>query len=343
MKKLLPVLFAAACSSSTPKVVPEQPLTVMTFNVENLFDTVHEEGKADQTYMPLSKKQGEAFQQTCENISSSFYRKQCLTLDWNEEVVKAKMRNLAATITQVNDGRGPDVLVLPEVENRQILERLRKEYLSELGYQPALLLEGQDMRGIDVGLLTRLEVKSPPQLHNIPFHDIPEEFTTKTRGILQVDLQTAQGQDLTVFGVHFPSQRQPTMMRKQGMEALRDLTKALPTDRLVIAAGDFNIIPSEEAELNGVLADGWTSAHRSSCKGCKGTHYYGPKKEWSFLDMIWIHAPEDAWNVTNAWVPSEAPGQKRTDGTPNRFSPKHGAGVSDHFPLAATLVKAPQP
>ena len=51
----LSVLYLSACtphhSTDTARV------SLMTYNVENLFDTVHDEGKDDYAYLPLSVKQ----------------------------------------------------------------------------------------------------------------------------------------------------------------------------------------------------------------------------------------------------------------------------------------------
>ncbi|MCH2100039.1 MAG: hypothetical protein MK142_16780, partial [Pseudomonadales bacterium] len=42
-----------------------EPIRIMTFNVENLFDTTHDEGKNDETYLPLSVKQSDAHRAKC--------------------------------------------------------------------------------------------------------------------------------------------------------------------------------------------------------------------------------------------------------------------------------------
>ena len=70
--------------------------------------------------------------------------------------------SLADTIRQVNGGRGADIIALQEVENVAILERLRTEYLADLGYLPAILVEGTDTRGIDVAFLSRLPLAGEP-------------------------------------------------------------------------------------------------------------------------------------------------------------------------------------
>ena len=64
------------------------------------------------------------------------WRDQCLYWDWSEAVVDQKLRVVSDAIKQVN-GEGPDIIALQEVENIGILERLRRDYLEGLRYQPA--------------------------------------------------------------------------------------------------------------------------------------------------------------------------------------------------------------
>jgi hypothetical protein len=64
-------------------------------------------------------------------------RTECLKLDWNEKVLAAKIRNLAKVIGRF-EGRGPDILVLQEVENRAILDRLRSALPDAASYRTVI-------------------------------------------------------------------------------------------------------------------------------------------------------------------------------------------------------------
>ncbi len=99
-------------------------ITLMTFNVENLFDTIDDPGKNDATYLPLASKQSAAHKAGCAEIDNDYWREQCLYWDWNEEVVTTKLGRLARVIRQVSNGRGADIIAFQEVENVRILERL---------------------------------------------------------------------------------------------------------------------------------------------------------------------------------------------------------------------------
>ena len=153
----------AAGPTSIPSV------SIMTFNVENLFDNVDDPGKNDLTYFPLSEKQSDEHKAVCDEIEVDHWRDQCLNWDWSDDIIEHKLEVVASVILQVNDGRGADIVALQEVENLGILERLRNEHLADAGYDPAILIEGDDLRGVDVAFLTRLPLAEPPTLHRIDF------------------------------------------------------------------------------------------------------------------------------------------------------------------------------
>ena len=67
---------------------------------------------------------------------------------------REQLEKLAETIRNVN----ADVLALQEVENRRYLERFNTAFLGDLGYEHVVLFEGNDGRGIDVAVLSRLPV-----------------------------------------------------------------------------------------------------------------------------------------------------------------------------------------
>ncbi|MFQ6007030.1 MAG: hypothetical protein ACE5OQ_16190, partial [Woeseia sp.] len=133
MKKIS-FLFAllAACNSTTPETEapPSQSVTIMTFNVENLFDNTDDEGKDDKTFLALADKQTDEHRKACAEIEVERWRDQCLYWDWNDGIIEQKLRVVANSILQVDDGRGPDIIALQEVENLAILERLRTGHLA---------------------------------------------------------------------------------------------------------------------------------------------------------------------------------------------------------------------
>jgi hypothetical protein len=322
-------------------------VTIMTFNVENLFDNVDDPGKEDRTYLALGDKQNGEHRAACNEIEVDRWREQCLDWDWNDAIIEKKLGVVADVILQVDDGRGPDIVALQEVENIGILERLRTQYLGAAGYRPGTLIEGDDRRGIDVAFLTRLELAEPPTLHRIDFAGVGEDRVYDTRGILEATFVRPDGTLLTGYSVHFPAPFHPTGMREAAYRALNALRAGLPSDRDAFAAGDFNTTSVEDRGkdmLGRFVRPYWTVTHEVGCDDCKGTSYYAPRDDWSFLDMIlWSPAADRGEKATwflrtdSVRIANAAPGQMRPDDTPWRFEMPGGTGVSDHWPVVVTI------
>ena len=327
--------------SGGPK--PPAAVTVMTFNVENLFDNHDDPGKYDETYLPLQAKQSVAHIAKCNEIEVERWRDQCLHFDWSDAVIDHKLTVLAETIKQVDDGRGADIIALQEVENVAILERLRTEHLADSGYLPAILIEGQDIRGVDVAFLSRLPLASAPTLHPLALEDYPDRVGD-TRGVLEATFEMPDGSLLTGFSVHFPAPFHPTEMRELAYAHLNSLRASLPSDRNTFAGGDFNTTGSEDRQktmLERFVKPYWTVAHEL-CQGCPGTQYYAPDDSWSFLDMI-LYSPGRGENTTwpiranSVHIANQYTQQVTKEGTPLRFDPLRRVGVSDHWPVVLTL------
>ena len=313
------------------------PISIMTFNVENLFDATHDAGKNDETYLPASEKKKTAHIEKCKKISVRRWRDQCLYWDWSEAVVDQKLRVVSDAIKQVNGGQGPDIIALQEVENISILERLRNDYLKGLGYQPAVLLEGKDKRGIDVAFLSKLPVIEA-KLHPIIFPKSLKKRAGDTRPILETSFELPNGETLTGFSVHFPAPYHPTEMREVAYTKLNKIVAALPENQVVFAAGDFNTTLEEDTNkgmLERWVRPTWQVAH-DLCEACPGTSYYPPKDDWSFLDMVlWRSTP--GWKMTGSFLANQTPEQVLPNGTPKRFQLPEASGVSDHWPLVMVV------
>lgn len=343
----------AACATDSPRdaETPDRatPLavTVMTFNVENLFDNADDPGKDDKTYLSIGAKQHAAHVDACNAIEVERWRYDCLYLDWSDATIEHKLSAVAESIRLANDGQGVDIIALQEVENLAILERLRRDYLDDLGYQPAILVEGADLRGIDVAFLSKLPLAHPPILHPLALPGFPDR-EGDTRGVLQADFELPDGSLLTAFSVHFPAPFHPTKMRIAAYRHLNELLRALPDDRAAFAAGDFNTTSAEdlaERMLDRYARPYWTVAHRIGCKSCKGTHYYARNDSWSFLDMILFSAPRGknttaGIRASSVRIANQNPAQVADDGTPERYSAAARRGVSDHWPMIATIELA---
>lgn len=327
----------------------------MTYNVENLFDTVDDDDRNDETFLPIEKKQNEAHKELCRknNGTNERYLKECLEFDWSEELLSLKVNRIAEVILSVNDGNGPDVLIVEEVENINAL-RILNRALGDKAYPTEVLLEGPDVRGIDVGMLSRFPLKNA-ELHAIPLVEY-DLASRPTRSILQADYELPGGDILTAFGVHFPSPGHKNSERVLAFSVLKEAFHHLPDNRMVVAGGDFNITSENDDKTNIIdfeMGRDFMASHKVGCGDCQGTsyfHYTDEKYRWSFLDIIFASNNMEPGKATapyeldksSIFVAKDVAFQSDNRGQPQRFfswewdAPR---GVSDHWPVVLTLVK----
>ena len=127
------VLAFFVCRSTSLRAEEVIVRCVAFYNLENVFDTIHDEGKNDYEYLPDGG------------------------MKWTKFKYDHKIQNMAYAIAQLGtdeDPRGAACVGVSEVENIGCLHDLCKELKEKhnRNYVP-ILLEGPDRRGIDVGLL----------------------------------------------------------------------------------------------------------------------------------------------------------------------------------------------
>ena len=228
MQKLLTTLFII--SLSLPAV---SSLSIMTYNVENLFDTLDDEGKDDKAYLPLAQKQSKEHIESCNKVKVQKWRNECLYFDWTEDAKNKKLKNIKEVILSAKSD-GPDVIAFQEIENINVLSDLFN-LLAPYGYVDFSLIEGNDYRGIDTAYISKypLENKS---LHKIIFS--PEFATKDTRPIFEAQIRI-DNITYRLYNIHFPAPYHPVGMRKDAFNSLNSLTEA--HNDPFIALGDFNV------------------------------------------------------------------------------------------------------
>ena len=309
-------------------------LKFMQYNVENFFDTQFDENTLDYTYLPLAvKKNLKGHEKYCRSLDTNGRKNECLKLDWNEAKFTKKIMNVARVIKAYDStGNGPDIVVMEEVENLNVLNKLVTLGLDKAGYEHRVLIEGDDTRGIDVGLISKFPVVKAKR-HPL----VIDGETRDTRGILEVTLNV-NGKTVVIFVNHWPSQNNPASERVASAKIIEDVSKTLKAD-LIIAAGDFNTVDHDHPYPFDSLvsfSDAEKEARGSSLVIHPGTHYY--QGSWSSLDKIFIHSKsvlEPDFSKFQIFNHSFLMKKDSRSGhlVPFRFSHETGEGFSDHLPL----------
>lgn len=171
----------------------------------------------------------------------------CLRQAGRSNVTWEATRNTARVVKEVS----PDVLVCVEVEDRPTMQRFHDQVL--LGHEHAftynVLVDGNDSRGIDVGLFSNYPISAVRTHVDERDEDGSALFS---RDCPRFDVRLPSGRLLIVLGNHFKSRgygafsetsakrlRQARRVQQIAMEALRD-------SPYVAVAGDLNDEPDSE-------------------------------------------------------------------------------------------------
>ena len=223
MKKLLLILLLLSQSLFAREV------SVMSYNVENLFDVTHDENKDDWEFLPKNVVGKNDF---CAKANSRRQREICLNSDWTETKLKNKIENIVSVV-KGKEANLPDILGLVEVENKNVISMLAKE----LGYKDFEMTESPDKRGVDVALLYK-ESESFKKVSRAE-HVVPIDYPT--RNILEVRFNVNGKYFLTAFVNHWPSLQNPDATRVKAAEVLKtrveEILKANPNESIIILFG----------------------------------------------------------------------------------------------------------
>ncbi len=292
----------------------QPPLKVMEWNVENLFDTRHDEGKQDEDFTP-----------------EGAYR-------WTRTRYWRKLTELSKVIaaTAATDGQMPDLIGLCEVENDSVLRDFtRRSPLRHLRYR-YLMTNSPDQRGIDVALLWQ-----PNRFNMLDYRCIgipcQAEGLTPTRDILYVRGITNNFDTLHVLVTHMPSRLGGTMAdRKRQLAAttLWNITDSLlhtPSPHIVVM-GDFNATGTDPIFSHTPLhpADPPTG----------GTYCY--QGQWSYIDHILLSPTLTTCRhtvqvVSQPWQLELNENMRMQQPRRTYRGPAYMGGVSDHLPLLLYL------
>jgi endonuclease/exonuclease/phosphatase family metal-dependent hydrolase len=225
--------------------------------------------------------------------------------------VETKLDGVAAVLRRLD----ADVVLLQEVENQPLLRRLA----ARAGYPEARLLEGNDPRGIDVGLLSRLPVLAY-RGHGAETDDGGRPLWPRDA----VEAELAAGdRALVLVGTHLSSHLSDPAGARRSAQATRlrqlaDEAAARRPTAVVLAGGDLND-PSGAPSLAPLLGDGaWRDATAGLPAGQRWTWAGGAER--AALDHLALR-PSDAPALLEAWVEGGA----------------DVAAASDHRPVVLDL------
>ena len=203
MKKLHITIIALIAAASLLLALPStlscgntlktrQNYVIGFYNLENLFDTYHEEGKNDYEFLPDGAN------------------------EWTDVKYQKKLHNMATVIAEMAKANGAfhTILGVSEIENRLVLEDLVSQPELQDAHFEIVHHDGPDRRGVDVGLLYRPDQFTFIDSRSIPFSfkgtavpitlspEEQEEF--RTRDILMVH-GSIDGEDFAIYVTHLPS------------------------------------------------------------------------------------------------------------------------------------------
>jgi predicted extracellular nuclease len=303
---------------------------IASWNVENLFDLEDDPNvELDEEFTPTAPKR------------------------WTAERLERKLSNLAHVIKKMNDGRGPDVLGLCEVENRKVVEMLA-EKLAPLGRNYEIVHQDSPSdRGIDCALIYDASFFS---LADSRFHFVEAD---KTRDIVEARLRH-DGADLFVFVNHWPSRNNDEAQRIKAASVARTRVDEILADDAkadIVLVGDFNDEPdnvsikdhlraaaSDVAVPPGSLYDTTASIRQEN----KGTFVWDDR--WELIDHViispglldeasfrWRRGSSQRVEFPELFFQSRRPGaipRPSRSYSDNNF---HRSGFSDHLPVSCVL------
>lgn len=314
------------------------------YNLENLFNTVHDEGVDDYEFLPTGKRK------------------------YTDEVYKDRLLKLSSVIKDIGTDMSPEglaVLGVSEIENEGVLKDLcSQEAIVSRSYK-IVHYDSPDARGVDVALLYNPKYFSPDTSAALRV-DLPadsEGRRHKTRDVLWVRGDLV-GERFHFFVNHWPSRlggeaaSAPNRAAAAAVcrKAIDSILKAEPNAKIVVM-GDLNDNPNNASVTkvlnasgnkdklkDGQLYNPWVDLFQ------KGIGTLAYQDSWSLFDQIIISSALLQKQAKGLWFYKQGI-FKRSDmiqssgryrGYPKRSFDfdNYAGGFSDHFPTCITLLKA---
>lgn len=271
-------------------------------------------------------------------------------------LVKEKQPEETLEIAERIRSMDVDVLAVQEVEHIEILKEFNNSFLHGM-YGHAALVEGNDSRLIDVGVLSKLPI-GPITSHQTATHPEDPNRRVFSRDLLEVEiLDTNRKKLFTFYNTHLKSHYIPygqdpvqgvinaNNRRRRQAEIIAEIitSRQRPNSKFVLA-GDMNDTPDSETLAPMLTVDGnrlinaltnatetraaktETSGQGDGPQSPVWTHRYNPSgpepPQYELYDQIWV-SPALANSFEDPMID-----RRKT----------HGGDGSDHDPAWITLV-----
>ncbi|MCQ2336741.1 MAG: endonuclease [Paludibacteraceae bacterium] len=333
--KIVGLLFLLGCA--IPAFCQER-IRIMSYNVENFFDTKDDTLKDDIAFTP----EGD--------------------YHWTQARYKAKSGNIAKVITAVGEWDGVAIVGLCEVENDYVLNTLtRYSPLKNAGYR-YIHYESRDPRGIDVAMLY-----NPKQVKVVESRPIQISCTGKSkrsRDVLYAKTVVFKRDTLHIFICHTPSRIGGAEKSSWKRECVTSAVKVMADsinykgNANIVIMGDFNDTPDCKSMAEALNAKYPDENHIDSKSLYNmfwkyhddGRGSYKFKGEWDMLDQIIVSGnllkSNTFYTTQNDAVIFDADfimedDVKFSDKKPSRTynGRKYIGGYSDHLPIYIDLFR----
>jgi predicted extracellular nuclease len=331
---ILTVLFFTSCAPW--KNAAYRNMSVVFYNVENLFDLENEPGKNDGEFTPEGEK------------------------NWDMIKYQKKLADISRVISGINEGDLPEIVGLCEVENEQVLAELVMTGLLANGKYKVVHHESPDFRGIDCALIYRPEEFKVTDHFAVPVR-FEDDQGSVTRDILYVKGRTRNREEFHIFVNHWPSRIGGVAQTESKRIAVARILKgkidsvlAASSKAHIIVMGDMNDDPDNKSLLEVLNAQPPSTTGATlvnlmfpDFKDGRGTYNY--RGNWNMLDNLIVSpgllddrgfrcVEEKGHIFREEWME-----YKNRDGeiSPNRTygGPNYYGGVSDHFPVYFRLKR----
>jgi endonuclease/exonuclease/phosphatase family metal-dependent hydrolase len=273
----------------------------------------------------------------------------------NPPVLNHKLDNLSKTLITLNDGKGPDIIALAEVESPRAAELLMDALNArvkdnELHYRHILMKEPKNFgRSIATAIITRLPVVADKtQLHG------------NRQRILEGHVRV-NGHDLVILATHWTSRvsDEEGQGRDKYAKQIYGVYRAMYINNPnvdFLVCGDFNDAPDDESVVKYLHSVGDKEKVKKSDEPLlynlfwdknehrQGTHFYNGK--WEIFDQIlvspgmlddrgWWCDPDTAKIVND--LTADPRGRPKRFGNPQDKIDLKARGFSDHLPVTVRL------